>query len=492
MSNRQMSAKGDAAAQKDHLSGIIRTGFLLTVVFTALAHGTVEPWSVFVYESITLLVLLVWATKIILDKRFEINVPKIALPIVALLAIGLAQSVAVTNSEGRWLSLSKNVEATRGAVTVLAFLLISFLIAANFFQTRASLKGLANFLVIYGLAMALFALVQHVSWNGKFYWIRPNTISITPFGPFVNHNHFAGYMEMLIPVPIAMIVTRAARREMRLLAGFAAVVMGIAAITSLSRGGMISLAAELVFITFICLRLARTNKGSQTGAAQRGAAQRGAASARTPFAASQVAAVIVIAAVILAGVFWIGADAVINRVTQGQSTATQTETFHSSRGWVWRDTWTMIKANPLLGVGLGAYGTAFSIYSESDGSLRVPQAHNDYLQVVADCGIPGGLIAVWFIVILFRAFRRGLYSRDPMIAALALASGAGTFGLLVHSVFDFNLQLPSNALLFLLLTAVASNVAALTSKESSSGILPAVRREGRKEVAASIARGVSS
>lgn len=487
MSDTQMSAKGAAAAGKDHLSRIIRAGFLLTVVFTALAHGAVEPWSVFVYESITLLLLLVWATKIILDKRFEISVPKIALPIAALLAIGLAQSVAFTDGEGRWSSLSKNVEATRGAVTVLAFLLISFIIASNFFQTRERLKGLANFLVIYGLAMALFALVQHVSWNGKFYWIRPNTVSITPFGPFVNHNHFAGYMEMLIPVPIAMIVTRAVRREMRLIAGFAAVAMGIAAITSLSRGGMISLAAELVFITFICLRLARANKASQ-----RGADQRNAARARTPFAASQVAAVIVIAAVILAGVFWIGADAVINRVTRGQSTATQTETFHSSRGWVWRDTWTMIKANPLLGVGLGAYGTAFSIYSASDGSLKVPQAHNDYLQVVADCGLPGGLIALWFIVTLFRAVRRGVYSRDPVIAALALASGAGTFGLLVHSVFDFNLQLPSNALLFLLLTAVASNAAALASKEGSSGILPAVRRERKEEVAASIVRGVSS
>ncbi|HEX5731493.1 MAG TPA: O-antigen ligase family protein [Blastocatellia bacterium] len=482
MSDSQTGAKSAAANGKDTLSRIIRAGLLLTVVFTALAHGAVEPWSVFVYESITLLVLLVWATKIILDKRFEINVPKIALPIVALLAIGLAQSVALTDVEGRWLSLSKNVEATRGAVTVLAFLLVSFLMAANFFQTRERLKGLASFLVIYGLAMALFALVQHISWNGKFYWLRPNTVSATPFGPFVNHNHFAGYMEMLIPVPIAMILTRAVRGEMRLLAGFAAVVMGIAAIASLSRGGMISLAAELVFITLICLRLARTNKASE----------RGAARARTPFAASQVAAVVVIAAVILVGVFWIGADAVINRVTQGQSTATQTETFHSSRGWVWRDTWTMIKANPLLGVGLGAYGTAFSIYSASDGSLRVPQAHNDYLQVVADCGVPGGLIALWFIVTLFRAFRRGVYSRDPMIAALALGSGAGAFGLLVHSVFDFNLQLPSNALLFLLLTAVASNVAALASKESPSGILPAVRREGREEVAASIARGVSS
>lgn len=481
MSDSRVSQKRDATDRKDVLSSIIRALFILTLVFTAMAHGAVEPWSVFVYESLTLLLLIVWAAKNVLEKRFEINIPMAALPVAALLAIGLAQSLAVTNAAGRWVSLSKNVEATRGAVTVLAFLLVSFIIAASFFRTRERLKGLASFLVFYGMAMALFALVQHVSWNGKFYWVRPNTISITPFGPFVNHNHFAGYMEMLIAVPIALIVTRAVRREMRLFAGFAAVVMGIAAVTSLSRGGMISLAAELLFITFICIRLARASKASQRGAR-----------ARAPFAASQVAAVIVIAGVILAGVFWIGADAVINRVTQGQSTPSQSETFHSSRGWVWRDTWTMIKANPLLGVGLGAYGTAFSIYSASDGSLRVPQAHNDYLQVVADCGIPGGVIAVWFIVTLFRAFRRGIYSRDPLMAALALGSGAGMFGLLVHSVFDFNLQLPSNALLFLLLTAVASNVAAIAGKESSSEVLPAPRREGRAEVATSIARGVSS
>ena len=275
MNDSQMSAKGSAAAGKDIFSPVMRAGLILTVVFTALAHGAVEPWSVFVYESITLLLLLTWATKIIMGKRFEINVPKIALPMAALLAIGLAQSVALTDGEGRWMSLSKNVEATRGAVTVLAFLLVSFIIAANFFQTRERLKGLAVFLVIYGLAMALFALVQHVSWNGKFYWLRPNTVSATPFGPFVNHNHFAGYMEMLIPLPIAMILTRAVRGEMRLLAGFAAVAMGIAAITSLSRGGMISLAAEMVFITFVCLGFARKNKAAQKGAAARAHTFRG-------------------------------------------------------------------------------------------------------------------------------------------------------------------------------------------------------------------------
>jgi O-antigen ligase len=128
----------------------------------------------------------------------------------------------------------------------------------------------------------------------------------------------------------------------------------------------------------------------------------------------------------------------------------------------------MIRANPLLGVGLGAYATAFSLYTKRDGSVRVPQAHNDYLQVVADCGIVGGLIALWFVVVVFRVVGRGLKSRDRLLSGLALGSGAGIVGILVHSLFDFNLQIPSNALLFLVLAAVASSVAALAQATTKS------------------------
>jgi O-antigen ligase len=476
-----MTARASGKTQRDIPGRMIAVGSLLAVAFTALAHGAVEPWSVFVFEAIVLALVAVWAIKIVIDKRLVITIPKAALPVAALALVGLAQSVAFEDGAGRWMSLSKNVEATRGAVTVLIFLLAAFVIAANFFATRERLLALANFLVIYGLAMALFALVQHFTWNGKFYWLRPNTVSISPFGPFVNHNHFSGYIEMLIAVPIALIITRAVGREMRLMCGFAAVMMGIASVMSLSRGGMISLAAEIVFIVFVSLRLARSRRQTACGSG-----------ARFPLAASQALAAVFIAAIIIAGVFWIGADAVINRVTQGQavSPGAEKESFHSSRGWVWRDTLSMIGSNPLLGVGLGAYGTAFPIYSKSDGSLRVPQAHNDYLQVVADCGVVGGAIAVWFLVVLFRSFATGVRSRDPLLRALALASGAGAFAILVHSVFDFNLQLPSNALLFLLLTAVASVVAASRDKESSLA-LRATALRGGEEVAASLVRRVS-
>jgi O-antigen ligase len=468
---------------RDPLSKTIAVGFLIVVVFTALAHGAVEPWSLFIFEGLIAILFLLWAIKVMADKRLKVNVPIIVLPIAALAMLGVVQSIAFTDSTGRWRSLSMNVGYTRGAVTVLIFLLISLLIAANFFSNRGRLSTLSHFLVVYGLAMALFALVQHFTWNGRFYWLRPTEVT-TPFGPFANHNHFAGYMELLIPIPIALIITRAVTTELRVLFGFAATLMGVAAVLSLSRGGIISIAAGLLFLVVMSFGLRR----------QRGKTP---AKGRVLPLASQLAVVIAIGAVITTGILWIGADPVINRVTQGQPSSADApkETFHSSRGWVWRDTVTMIRANPFVGVGLGAYETAFSIYTKSDGSLRVPQAHNDYLQVVADCGVIGGLIAVWFIVLVFRAVVRGVRSSDPLYAGLALGSGAGIFGMLVHSLFDFNLQLPSNALLFLLLSAVAVHIG--TAAANLEGLKPVAFKRNSIELetesvsSAGLVRGAS-
>src|SRR5215510_9694637 len=101
-----------------------------------------------------------------------------------------------------------------------------------------------------------------------------------------------------------------------------------------------------------------------------------------------------------------------------------------------------------------AIETAFPMYSQNDGSLRVEYAHNDYLQVLSDGGVVGGVLSAWFLVALGRAFLRAMRSMNQRVRAVALGSGAGVFAILVHSLFDFNLQIPSNALLFLLLAAV--------------------------------------
>jgi len=74
------------------------------------------------------------------------------------------------------MSLSMDVEATRGAVVVIFFLFICFLIAANFFDSPERLRVLANFLIIFGLAVAVFALIQHLTWEGKLFLDSPDVL----------------------------------------------------------------------------------------------------------------------------------------------------------------------------------------------------------------------------------------------------------------------------------------------------------------------------
>src|SRR6185369_5734884 len=192
----------------------LRSGLMTAVAFTALALGTVEAWSVAIFELIVLLLLLLWATKAIVDKRLEINFPSAALPRGAVVWLALIQSVAINGGGARIASLSMDVEATRGAATVIFFLFVCFLVASNFFRGAERLRSLANFLIVFGLVLAMFALIQHFTWEGRLFWFRPMPAAgAGTGGPFVNRNHFAGYMEMLIPIPLALSLSRAVRGE---------------------------------------------------------------------------------------------------------------------------------------------------------------------------------------------------------------------------------------------------------------------------------------
>jgi O-antigen ligase len=437
---------------------VITVGVMVAMFFTALAFGTVEPWSLAVFSLIVVALLVLWVIKGVVDQRMTINAPPAAMPLAALLLVGFLQSVAFIDKTGKSLSISLDVEATRMTMEVLTALFIALLIAASFLTGSEKLTWLRNFLIFFGLGLAVFGLAQYFTWNGKYYWVvEPSIPPSSPFGPFVNHNHFAGYMEMIVPIPAALILMRVVRGELSIVYGFATVIMAVAAIASLSRGGMISLAAGLIFVVAFGIKPAA--EGVRLG-------DGGKSLLKLPLAVSRAGALAVIVLTIGVGVSWVGADPVIRRVEKSElivdapSKDPGKETFFQSRGWIWRDTAAMIRDNWVTGVGLGAYQTAYPIYSKRDGTLLVSQAHNDYLQILADCGIFGAIIALWFIYLVWRDTARALRHRDPKMAATALGCAGGMFALFVHSLFDFNLQLPSNALLFLVLTSVVSQVAA--------------------------------
>lgn len=439
---------------KAALDTAIAGGLFLAVAFTVLAFGAVEAWSLVLFEFLVLGIGALWIAKALVER--ELRLPVAALPLLGLLVLAIAQSVAWTGAGGERQSLSIDVEATRSTTLALACMVLAFVVSTTAFATRERLKTLAVFLTALGFGLALFALIQDFTANGKIYWVRALPLGGTPFGPFVNRNHFAGYMEMLLPIPIALIAT-GGLRDSRWLAGLAAAMMGVATVFSLSRGGMVGAVAALGFVF-----VASTWTGRAAGPGSHRLAR--------GFVVAFVLATIV------AGVLWIGAEPVVNRLATGSATggagADASESL-ATRSLIWRDTADLISENPILGAGLGAFETAYPRYSSRFGETAVVrQAHNDFLQILADAGLVGAALVVTFVVLVFAAVRRGARSRDALVSGMALGSGAGLFALLVHSLFDFNLQIPSNALLFLVLSGCACATAVAAGAEPPRERIP--------------------
>lgn len=440
------------------LDKIISAGLIGLIIFAAVAHGAVEPWSEFVFVIWTAILALLWMIKVVYDRKMMIFVPQTAWPMVALILLGVAQSFSFKNADGSWRSLSLDVEATRGTVLLLCCLLLCSLIAANFLTHRERLQRMAFFLTIFGLLLSSFALIQFFTWNDKFYWFRAAHTE-SPFGPFVNRNHYAGYIELLLPWPVILMLSRQ-RREEKLFYGFAAAWMAMSAVFSLSRGGMISIFAELMFLAAFGPRGDQDYSTDYTGTRRFGAFL------------LRVGAVAAIIAAAIGGLNWLGTERVVNRLAPEQvnvqTASALSENSSPSNNWddrgeLWRDSWSVFRANPLTGVGLGAFETAFPAHDRSSNVSRIvtPQTHNDYLQALTDGGLIGGLIVFWFLVVFARAVWRGLRLAEPLMSLSVLACSAGCFGLLVHSLFDFNLQLPSHALLFLSFSAITVQLSEL-------------------------------
>jgi O-antigen ligase len=444
------------------MSKVIASGLVLAIVFTTLSHGAVESWSVAGFGLLSVALLGLWGIKIIADKKIEVRLPATVWPLVALLVYGFFQSIEFN---GQRTSLSMDVEATRAALPVLFFLIVGFLIAANFLNTPERLRSFVTFMIFFGFAVAVFAMIQNFTWNGKFYWFRPT--STGGFGPFVNRNHYAGFIEMLIPLPIALVLTRAVRKDLWLMYAFVAILMGISVVISLSRGGVISILASLVFISIVKVRRGKT------------LAKRGAASAHKVHTPSlwlkRAVGITAIAGILVGGTFWLGAEPFLSRVANSidQAKASGAAENFMNREWIWRNTWAMIGEHKVFGVGLGAYETAFPAYRISNAEEIVTHTHNDYLQILADGGLIGSAIAVWFLALLFRDIWQSSQAKDPWLAAAALGGGASIFAMLIHSLFDFNLQIPSNALVFLILCAIVSHIAFVSRNVGSALEKPA-------------------
>ena len=155
---------------------------------------------------------------------------------------------------------------------------------------------------------------------------------------------------------------------------------------------------------------------------------------------------------LFAGVVLLGGESALSRFAGTVNSEDPT----TGRAHFWNVTLDIIKANPIVGAGLGAFPSVYPRYDSRNGAFRLEQVHNDYLQILSDGGVVGAILGLIFVVLLFRMGFARRESRDEYRSGVALGALAGCFAVLVHSFFDFTLHTTANALLFLVLAALAT------------------------------------
>lgn len=394
--------------------------------------------------------IVLWAIDAWTSRTLRLSRNALQWPLVGMILIGLVQLLPIGQELTNGLislpavrSLSLDPYSTRLVLIQLTSLLIYFGAVLAFTDGPIRLRLLVRTIIIFGFLLAILGLIQSFTSPTKLLWLR-ELKEATPFGPFVNRHHFAGYMELTLALPLGLLFSGAIERDKRFIYIFAALMMGVALIMTNSRGGILSLIAEIFFL----VAMTGFRRKSRSRSSQRD--ESAGTSIRSAVVRTALGLALLLS--IFAGVVMLGGEPVLNRLMGTVSSADPT----TGRAHFWRVTLDIIRAHPLTGTGLGSYGLAYPQYDTRGGTLRVEQAHNDYLQVLSDAGIPGALLGLFFIVTLFRLGLTRTSSQDPFRRGVAIGALAGCFAVLVHSFFDFTLHTTSNALLFLTIAGLAT------------------------------------
>jgi O-antigen ligase len=398
----------------------IRTGICVLVAFAVLAHGAVEPWSEAVLEMGAAVLLLVWSWKALTDSELKLVWNPLLWPLLGFWLVAAFQLA---------IGITAVPFLTRIELLKYSALLVFFFLCVQSYRTRAHWRNFIWFLLSLGFAVSLFGILQHFTFNGKLYWVRELQFGGIPFGPYVNRNHFAGLMELLIPPGLAIQILGAERRDqLPLVTLFTLLPIG-ALFLSASRGGIVSLVVEVGFLTILILARRREKK------------------------VLVAAALIITLAAIL--VSWLGIGAALDRF----ATYKKLETSEGRRVEMTHDSLRIFQDHRVLGTGLGTLQEVFPLYETFYDGLIVNHSHNDYAEALAETGAIGGLCGLVFLAILFWMSWKILnVAGDPRSFAYHAGALVACLGLLVHAGVDFNFHIPSNALIFLLQSALATSV----------------------------------
>jgi O-antigen ligase len=395
-----------------------RLAICVLISFAVAAHGGVEDWARAVLETGVAFLFLIWALRFYFDEKEQPAFSPLLPPLVLFFLVCVSQ----------WFfRATASLYSTRIELLLLLATLLFLFLCVQVFRTLKDWRGFVWFGMGLGFVVSVFGILQHLTFNGKLYWFRELHYGGIPFGPYVNRNHFAGLMELLLPLALIPLVLGKVRRERLAVVALFAVMPIVALFLSASRGGIVSFCCQFALLTYLLLR------------------RRGLGKHLLGVAAVLLAALLMVT--------WLGVGQILRRFSSLQSL----EVTEGKRAAMRKGSWHIFLDHPLAGTGLGTLQIVYPPYETLYDGKIVNHTHNDYFEALAETGILGGLCCAWFLVVLLlRSFARFRQNDFSFAGALQLSGIVACAGFLVHALVDFNFHIPSNLWLFFLMAHLAT------------------------------------
>ncbi|MHC4789209.1 MAG: O-antigen ligase family protein [Planctomycetota bacterium] len=479
------------------LQGIARGSVLAAAIISPWLFGSAEPWA---YLLICILVGVggaAWLVDLIGSSHPTLRAPRLTAALIGLLALVAFQMVPLPSPLVHALSpgsaqaqlarqelfrraemeeftpvdvrerpglavMSASGAATRRSFYLLAAYVIAFLVLSNTVTNWDHLRRAAAAIGAAAFAMVVVALMQKFSGTRNIFWFHEPRFGGDIFGPFTNRNHFAAHINMTLGLVLGLLIVSArtpgslnlrtwrekvawlstARAGQMALLLFATVLMAASVCVTLSRAGMASLVVALGIVGAV----ATARKALPRPARIFGA----------------------ICLLILAAVTWLGWRPVVQRL--GTLAEVAQRPLGTARLTASVDALRVFGAWPLFGCGFGSFQHVFPIFqSPSIQFGRWLHAHNDYAQVLAEGGLIGALLVV-LAAYLFADLVVGRFRRAPATGRLMTAGmSVGLLAIGLHSLFDYGLHKPANALLLATVCGLSVAAVHLRGKGRRSG-----------------------
>jgi O-antigen ligase len=400
---------------------------LAILIFSPLATGAVRPQDFLVVQWLTLATLAVWAVRFCVNPKHRLLWPPICWPVLLFMAYAV----------GRYATADIEYVARQETIKLLLYGFLFFAVLNNLHRQETT-GVVASVLIFLGMAIAFYALVQFLTESNKvWHFVRPGGYAKRGSGTFICPNNMAGYLEMLLPLAMAYTLTGRFTYLRKVFIGYAALMIFTGITVSISRGGWVAAGLSLLvlFVFFVRQRDYRFQ------------------------AIGLLAAFTVIATVLLSR-----ADL---RPSQ-QDKLTAEIIVDDVRGLIWAPAVQMWQDHPWWGVGPAHFDHRFRAYRPASSYIqaRPDRVHNDYLNTLVDWGVVGGLLVLAALACFFwgvvRSWKFVLRAQNDLTAkrsnrtSFVLGGVLGLVAILVHSFFDFNMHIPANAILAVVLLALVA------------------------------------